>query len=367
MSVLEHIGAYSAHVDTFARDNLPPADQWPLLQFGLPELDYPERVNCAAVLIDGAVAEGHGNRIAIYSDAGETTYEQLQQMSNRLANVLVRELGVVPGNRVLLRGSNCATLCAAWLAVMKAGAIAVTTMPMLRAKELGQIATKAHVDHALCDVQLLPELIETTTHTGRLAKFLSWGDGVLEAAMARQPQTFDNVDTSTRDVCVLAFTSGTTGSPKATMHFHRDVLAMCDTVARHLLETAQSDIYAGQPALGLHIWLGLAPGISAAFSGRHRDDRAALRTRAAFGHPALSGHLLIYRTHHVQNAGKPRPCVRPIDAQACGIGRRAIAGRNLGRLARSKRHSPDRWDRRYRDDAHLHLGQRRSHSPGCDR
>ena len=247
---------YTAHVDSFAREHLPSPEQWPLLQFLLPELKYPRRMNCASVLMDAAVDEGHGNRIAVYSDAGETTFAQLQEMSNRIANVLVHELRVVPGNRVLLRGPNCTMLCAAWLAVIKAGAIAVATMPMLRAKELGQIAVKAEIDHALCDARLLPDLTATIERTGRMGKYLSFGGGALEAAMRRQPPTFDNVDTSAGDVCVLAFTSGTTGNPKGTMHFHRDVLAMCDTVGRHLLETAETDIYAGSPPLGFTFGLG---------------------------------------------------------------------------------------------------------------
>jgi 2-aminobenzoate-CoA ligase len=247
---------YTAHVDGFAREHLPPPQQWPLLQFLLPELQYPRRMNCATVLIDAAVAEGHGNRIAVYSDAGATTFAQLLEMSNRIANVLVHEMGIVPGNRVLLRGPNSTMLCAAWLAVIKAGAIAVATMPMLRAKELGQIAAKAEIDHALCDARLLPDLTATIEQTGRMRKFMSFGGGTLEAAMRHQPPTFDNIDTSAEDVCVFAFTSGTTGNPKATMHFHRDVLAMCDTVGRHLLETEETDIYAGSPPLGFTFGLG---------------------------------------------------------------------------------------------------------------
>lgn len=256
MTVAGYPGSYSAHSDTFARDNLPPPEQWPVMRFDRPELQYPDKVNCATVLLDSAIAEGHGERVAIYSDAGNCSYLQLLQMSNRIANVLINEQGVVAGNRVLLRGPNSVMLCAAWLAVMKAGAIAVTTMPMLRAKELGQIATRALIDHALCDLRLLAEVTETAAHTTYLAKVLTWGGGTLDAAMARQPDTFTNVDTAACDVCLLAFTSGTTGNPKATMHFHRDVLAMCDTVARHVLETTASDIYVGSPPLGFTFGLG---------------------------------------------------------------------------------------------------------------
>ena len=139
---------YTAHVDTFARDRLPPREQWPEFRFDLPELHYPPRLNCASVLLDAAILEGHGGRIALYSSSGNWTYFELLERANRIANVLVRDLGVVPGNRVLLRGTNTPTLVASWLAVMKVGAIAVTTMPMLRAKELIVMAERAQIGRA---------------------------------------------------------------------------------------------------------------------------------------------------------------------------------------------------------------------------
>ena len=256
MTVPGFPGPYTAHVDTFARDNLPPAADWPDFRFELPELRYPERMNCGAVLLDDAVAEGHGGRIALYSGERAWTYSEMLELANRLANVLVCDSAVVPGNRVLLRGPNSPMLFAAWLAVIKAGAIAVATMPMLRAKELAPIATKARIDHVLCDARLLAEVTATTQLTGRLSRVLTWGDGVLEAAAARQSSTFRNIDTARDDVCVLAFTSGTTGEPKATMHFHRDMLAMADVVGGHLLNTRADDIHAGSPPLGFTFGLG---------------------------------------------------------------------------------------------------------------
>ena len=249
-------GEYTSHVDKFARDNLPPLELWPQFRFDIPELHYAERLNCATVLLDDAVVEGHRDRIAIHANSESWCYGELLDRANRIANVLVRELAIVPGNRVLLRGPNSPMLVAAWLAVMKAGAIAVTTMSMLRAKELEQIATKAQIDHALCDARLIDEITITATRTGRLASTLTWGDGGLEDLMQRQPNSFVNVDTARDDVCLLAFTSGTTGEPKATMHFHRDVLVMADVVGRHLLETNRDDIYVGSPPLGFTFGLG---------------------------------------------------------------------------------------------------------------
>ena len=250
--------SYTAHVDTFARDSLPPVDQWPEFRFDLPELQYPERLNCAQVLLDDAIAEGHGERIAFYGAAGEWTYEQLLKKSNQIAHVLVDELGLVPGNRVLLRSANNPLLAACWLAVMKTGGIAVTTMPMLRARELSVIAEKARIDHALCDARLIDELGDAAASTGRLQQVKTFGEGgELGAEAARKPANFDNVATARDDVALVGFTSGTTGQPKATMHFHRDVLAMSDVVARHLCQTREDDIYLGSPPLGFTFGLGV--------------------------------------------------------------------------------------------------------------
>ncbi len=247
---------YTAHVDTFARDNLPPADQWPEFRFELPELEYPDRMNCAAVLIDEAVAEGHGDRVALSSASDTWSYRQLLERANRVAHVLQEDMGLVPGNRVLLRSANTPMLAACWLGVMKAGGIAVTTMPLLRAGELAVIVEKAQVSHALCDTGLITELHEVITESEALSKMMSFGGGELEEVMSGKLAVFDNVDTAADDVCILAFTSGTTGRPKATMHFHRDVLAMSDTFARHVLGTGPSDIYLGSPPLGFTFGLG---------------------------------------------------------------------------------------------------------------
>ena len=242
-------------MDTFARDRLPPADQWPRLHFDLPELRYPERLNCATVLLDDALAEGHGERPAILTDAGSISYRALLARANRIANVL-QAAGLVPGNRVLLRGYNSPELYACWLAVMKAGAIAVTTMPLLRAPELTAIITKSRPVIALCDQRLLAELRTAAQATGIVGEIVAWGDGELEGRMATAPDRYINVDTASDDVCLLAFTSGTTGQPKACAHFHRDVLAMADVVARHLLHTGPDDVYTGSPPLGFTFGLG---------------------------------------------------------------------------------------------------------------
>ena len=252
---IESMTHRTAHADTFARDRLPPVDQWPRMHFDLPELRYPERLNCATVLIDEAIAEGHGDRPAILTETGPISYRALKARANRIANVL-KAAGLVPGNRVLLRGYNGPELYACWLAVMKAGAIAVTTMPMLRAPELTAIIGKGRPVIALCDHRLLADLHKAAEAAGNVGEIIGWGDGDLEGRMARAPDRFVNVDTASDDVCLLAFTSGTTGQPKACMHFHRDVLAMADVVARHLLHTKPDDVYTGSPPLGFTFGLG---------------------------------------------------------------------------------------------------------------
>jgi 2-aminobenzoate-CoA ligase len=251
--------SYTAHVDTFARDNLPPRSLWPEFRFDLPELQYPARMNCATELLDKPVTRGHGHRVALRSPDGECTYTQLFTQTNRLANVLVREMGVKPGNRVLLRGPNNPMMAAAWLAVMKAGGICVATMPLLRAKELTEIIDKAQVTHALCDKRLEGELKAAAEKTGVLKDTRYWYDDSpdsLDTLSLRQPLTFTNVPTAASDVALIAFTSGTTGKPKGTMHFHRDVIAMCDAFPRSCLAVHKDDIFCGTPPLAFTFGLG---------------------------------------------------------------------------------------------------------------
>jgi 2-aminobenzoate-CoA ligase len=254
----------TAHQDTFARDNLPPQDQWPDLVFDLPELQFPERMNCSWDLLDRWVDEGQGGRTAVIGGDGRGgelrwTYAELQAQANRIANVLVKELGVVPGNRVLLRGANTPQMAACWFAVMKVGAIAVATMPLLRAKELGQVIEKARVSHALCDAALADELETARSQFPVLEQvclFRSDAPDGLEARAERQSASFDNVDTASDDCALIAFTSGTTGQPKGTMHFHRDVIAICRCWPVHCLRAQADDVFIGSPPLAFTFGLG---------------------------------------------------------------------------------------------------------------
>ena len=251
----------TAHVDTFARDNLPPQELWPLLDLsGLPELAYPPGLNCAVELLDRMAEGAGGDRPAIHFEGNVTTYRQLLEQANRIAHVLVEDLRVVPGNRVLLRGTNHPTMVACWFAVLKAGAIAVTTMPLLRARELSYILEKAGVNVALCDDELWDELeaaLERVSDTRiRLLYFKSRRADQLEACMASRSPTFDNVETAADDVALIAFTSGTTGQAKGAMHFHRDVLAICDTFSKHVLKPEADDVFCGTPPLAFTYGLG---------------------------------------------------------------------------------------------------------------
>ena len=250
---------YSAHVDTFTRDNLPPPEQQPEFLFDLPELEFPERLNCAWPLLDRHVAEGRGDRVCIQAPGLRWTYADLQERANRIANVLVKDLGVVPGNRVLLRAPNNPMMAACWFAVMKVGAVATATMPLLRAKELKHVIAKAQVTHALCDLRLAEEFKLAAAESPEL-KHIRWfndasADG-LEAAMAKHSANFANVDTARDDTCILAFTSGTTGQPKATMHFHRDVMASCVCWPPHVLRPMADDVFMGTPPLAFTFGLG---------------------------------------------------------------------------------------------------------------
>jgi 2-aminobenzoate-CoA ligase len=241
----------SAHVDTFCRDHLPPADQWPELSFDLPELRYPDRLNCATALLDDVVARHGGDRPCLHQPGLPTwSYDELVAAANRVAHVLVEDLGIVPGNRVLLRGPNNQWLSAAWFGVLKAGAVLVTTMPLLRTGELQTIHEIAHLDAALVDHRFLDAVQPLGVPT------LAFGDDAWAERVTAKPATFDDVATSSDDVCMLAFTSGTTGRPKATMHFHRDVLSICETFSRHVLQPGPDDVFTGTPPYAFTFGLG---------------------------------------------------------------------------------------------------------------
>ncbi len=246
------MSVYSAHVDTFARDNLPPPDQWPDLIFTLPELQYPDRLNCIVELLDTRVRQGYGDHPAIFSADGVLTYAQMQAQVDKVAHVLTHDMGLVPGNRVLLRGANNAMMAICWFAVAKAGLIVVATMPLLREKELVDIIEKARISAAICDRRLDAELQAAQQRCPVLQQIVYFNDPSpqgLEARMSAWNEPFSAVDTAADDTILIAFTSGSTGQPKATMHFHRDILAACDCFPKSILHMAPDDICIGTTVL----------------------------------------------------------------------------------------------------------------------
>ena len=249
----------SAHIDTFTRDNLPPVDQWP--EFLLEGFDYPEQLNAAVELTDAMVAKGFGDHTALIGNGRRRTYKELSDWTNRLAHVLSADLGVKPGNRVLIRSANNPAMVACWLAATKVGAVVVNTMPMLRAGELSAIVDKAEISHALCDTRLMEEL-ETCAKGSRFLNSVVGFDGTenhnaeLDHLALEKPVIYRAVATGRDDVALLGFTSGTTGSPKATMHFHRDLLIIADGYAREVLDVGPEDVFVGSPPLAFTFGLG---------------------------------------------------------------------------------------------------------------
>ncbi len=249
----------TAHTDTFARDNLPPPGQWP--QISLAGFDYPEYLNCAVELTDRLVEKGFGDHTALIGNGRRRTYKELSDWTNRLARALVENYGVKPGNRVLIRSANNPAMVAAWLAATKAGAVVVNTMPMLRAGELAKIVDKAEVSLALCDTRLMDEIVACAKDSRFLKQVVGFDgtanhDAELDRAALDKPVTFEAVKTGRDDVCLLGFTSGTTGVPKATMHFHRDVLIIADGYAREVLQVTPDDVFVGSPPLAFTFGLG---------------------------------------------------------------------------------------------------------------
>jgi 2-aminobenzoate-CoA ligase len=246
----------SAHQDTFAADNLPPRALWPDRRFMLPELQYPERINAVSELLDGHLARGHGQAPCLIGHDGQVwSYAETAKAVNRIANVLTGSLGLKPGNRVLLRAPNSPLLAAIYLAILKAGGIVVATMPMLRARELAYILAKARISLAFCASTLLDELAKARDLEPGPVRIVDMG-AELSTLMASASDAFNACDMAAEDICLIGFTSGTTGEPKATMHAHRDLLAICDSYGRHVLKAAASDRFIGSPPLAFTFGLG---------------------------------------------------------------------------------------------------------------
>ena len=249
----------SAHVDTFAFEHLPPPELWPDLVFERPELQYPERLNCATAFLEEIAGKGVADKVAIRSASGSWTYAELCAKVNQIAHVLVDDMCLVPGNRVLLRGANNPMMAACILAVWKAGCVAVPTMPLLRAKELSVIIEKAQISAALCSSALQEELQLAQQLSAVLKQVKIFNSDVaasVEQLMTSKPANFKAIDTHAEDVCLISFTSGTTGKPKGTMHFHRDVLAICDCFPRSILQSEATDTFIGTPPLAFTFGLG---------------------------------------------------------------------------------------------------------------
>jgi 2-aminobenzoate-CoA ligase len=245
----------SAHRDTFVRDHLPLRESWPELLYDLPELRYSAQTNVAFELLDSHVAAGRGDAPCLLTDSGSWSYGELYSTSSRIARVLVEDLGIVPGNRVLLRGRNTPAMVASWMAVVKAGGVVVATMPLLRAAELTVIAEKARIALALCDGSLCDEM-EKCLASGESLDRIVYFDELLERA-GKKSDVFANVSTAIDDPALIAFTSGTTGKPKGCVHFHRDLLASADTFFKGTLACSRDDVFSGSPPIAFTFGLGM--------------------------------------------------------------------------------------------------------------
>lgn len=249
----------SAHTDTFARDNLPPPETWP--EFLLDGFDYPDRLNVGVELTDAMVAKGFGDNTALIGNGRRRTYKELADWTNRIAHVLKDDMGVQPGNRILIRSANNPAMVACWLAATKVGAVVVNSMPMLRAGELSQYVDKAQITFALCDTRLMEDMEACAASNPTLSRVVGFdGTSNHEAELDRlaleKPVQFDAVPTAADDVALLGFTSGSTGDPKATMHFHRDLLIIADGYAKEVLGVTPHDVFVGSPPLAFTFGLG---------------------------------------------------------------------------------------------------------------
>jgi 2-aminobenzoate-CoA ligase len=339
---------------------LPPLAQWPDLLAPPHGLSYPDRLNAADALLDAHVRAGGGERLALRGAGICWTYEQLRDRVDRIAHVIAKQWQLPTGSRVLLRGANHPMLAACWLAVIKAGCIAVTTMPLLRERELGVIADKARINAALCDASLLPAwqaVAQERSQRGLPCPTLGYGNddpAGLEAAMARHDAPFAAADTAQDDVALIAFTSGTTGVPKGTMHFHRDLLLIADVLSAHLLEPDPDDVFIGTPPLAFTFGLG---GLLV----------FALRVGAsAVLEPQWSPESLLHRSDLLPQDGAAGAIPRPAPAAPRRLFWRDAAGRHTRAVAGGHRSGADRMPGLNRNAARLHCLQARPGASGLN-
>ena len=353
--------------DTFVRDRLPPPELLPEFRFDLPELQYPERLNAAAELLKG----GAPDALAVVNDHGRWTYAELDDFSGRIARLLVEEHGLIPGNRVLLRGPNGYTMFAAWLGVLKAGGVVVATMPLLRPGEIATVIERAQISHAIVDSRFIGDFrqaVEQTHFVKHVVKYDGdYGQGELETRSASL-QPLPPADTGRDDPCIIAFTSGTTGVPKGCVQFHRDVLAPCDTFAKHLVGPKPGDVFLTSAPMAFTFGLGITPMFPLRFG-------AASATIEQGGPEKLLEAIVEARRH------PPRHRADRLqgDAVAAGAGRgaedppllhlrrRASARGDLARVEGAHRDRDHRRHRLDRDDAHLRLRRGRRHPPRRNR
>ena len=308
----------TSHVDRFVLDCLPPVDQQPDLIFSLPELIYPERFNAAVELLRRALAASGPEARALIDFDQAFSWSRVEAISSRMARVLVDDMGLVPGNRVLLHGPNSAWTVLAWFAILKAGGVVVATMPMLRAAELATVIVKARISHALVYDALAEAVTEARSTASTLTRVMTSAE-LQRAAQGLPPGTgFDPVDTAADDPALIAFTSGTTGKPKGCVHFHRDILAMADTFARHILDLTRHDVVVGTPPIAFTFGLGglvvfpAAVGAATAFAPRPGFDALAetvARCRATALFTAPTGYRALLKLAEAHDLSSLRTCV----------------------------------------------------------
>ena len=361
----------TAHTDTFTRDNLPPADQWPVLD--LTGFDYPEHLNAAVELTDRLVEQGFGDNVALIGNGRQRTYKELADWTNRIAHALVEDYGVKPGNRVLIRSANNPAMVAAWLAATKAGAVVVNTMPMLRAGELAKIVDKAEIAFALCDTRIKDELVACAKDSRFLKTVIGFDgtanhDAELDRVALSKSVRFEAVPTGRDDVALLGFTSGTTGEPKATMHFHRDLLIIADGYAKEVLGVTPDDVFVGSPPLAFTFGLG---GL-AIFPLRFGATATLLETASP------QNMIEIIQTHRATICFTAptayRVMLKAMDEGAdlsslrCAVSAgETLPAPGLRGMARQDRQADARRHRRHRDAAHLHHQPLRRQPPGDHR
>ncbi|MFZ9314779.1 MAG: AMP-binding protein [Burkholderiaceae bacterium] len=320
--------------DRFVHDRLPPPTQQPQILRARPEFQFPQAFNLTDFLFEkGSAHRGPNAPLFQGLEPGSAalSYRQAAERADQIAHLVRTRLGLASGSRVLIHAPNSAETALVWLGLVKAGMVAVATMPLLRAKELGKVIRKAEIAWAVVHPALVQEVVLAAQEAPSLQQIITLGVPATEmpaplyagalgdllatkvANAVHAPNPPFVADTDGDDIALLAFTSGTTGDPKAVVHTHHDVAAACEAWPRAVLRPRPTDLVVGSPPLAFTFGLGgmlvfpMWAGASVYYPNTRYTPETLVQTIAQVGATTCYTAPTFYRqmVEHIPEGGLP--------------------------------------------------------------